>query len=122
MSNSRRRLKEYHRSPSGSFPECFEKGYVLGVARRRALCSGNLLEAQEVLLGGDLEHLRVNLDSHRMLGEPHRGNWEIEQEVDPKAGPHIEEVCARRRVEAKPGARYFTIGDRRDRLAPVAQA
>jgi hypothetical protein len=39
----------------------------------------NLLESHEILLGGDVKHIRANLGSRRMLGELCRPDGEVEQ-------------------------------------------
>ncbi len=63
-------------------------------------------------VGGDLEDVRANCGARRMLGEHRRGDGEVEQQVDAKAGLWIKEVCGRRRIETKPDGRDLTAGNR----------
>ena len=53
--------------------------------------------------------MRANLGSRRMFGELRCRDGEVEQEVDAKACLRVEEVCARRRIEAKPDGRYLAV-------------
>ena len=64
------------------------------------------------LLGGDVEHMRANLGSRRVRGELRCRDGKVEQEVDAKAGLGVEEVRARRPIEAQPDGRYLATGDR----------
>src|SRR5207249_3395416 len=106
---------------TGAFPACLEKGNVLGVARCRSPGFGDSLETQEVLLRGDVEHMRANPGARRVLGELRCGDGKVEQEVDAKACLRVEEVRARRGIEAKPDGRDLAIGDRRDHVSHLVQ-
>ena len=60
----------------------FEEGDVHDVAGRGALRKGDLLEAQEILLGGDVEEMRADPGSRRAHGELRRGKREVEEQID----------------------------------------
>jgi len=60
--------------------------------RRIERAPGDPLETQKVPLGGDVERMRANLDSRRMLGELRCGDGKVEQKIDAKARLRFEEV------------------------------